>query len=367
MNTTIKDVAKLAGVHPSTVSRVINNDSRISEKTKNKVLFIINKLGYTPNAVARGLKTKRTYTIGMLVPDITNPFFAEIARGVEDAANERGFNVILCNTDEKIKKEITYLNILKGKRVDGLILGTAHVNDKSIFKLEKSKFPYILIARDINGLEKNCVIVNDVEGGVMATEHLIKLGHRKIAHIAGSFEVRGSIHRLEGYKRALKKHKIEYKEELVEEGDLKIQGGYQAMKKLLKLTELPTAIFAANDLLEHCKRTHYYTQGLLKRRVITIIMDGENAWEYYNNNGVEFLETVYAALEKSAILSSVTPSEFLSKTGSKQLERLAPGSWINSDFSVWIGSKENNRNWDILKRIRKSIKRISSLSCINLS
>jgi len=249
MNTTIKDVAELAGVHPSTVSRVINNDSRISEKTKEKVILIINKLGYTPNAIARGLKTKRTYTLGMLIPDITNPFFAEIARGAEDAANTNGFNIILCNTDDKLKKERIYLEILKGKRVDGLILGTAHIKDKSILELEKKKFPYILVCRGIKELEKNCVIVDDVGGGTIATEHLIKLGHRRIAHIAGPLKVRGSINRLEGYKLALKKHQIEYKEELVEEGDFRINGGYQAMKKFLKLVEPPTAIFAANDLL----------------------------------------------------------------------------------------------------------------------
>ena len=132
MNPTIKDVAKLADVHPSTVSRVINSDSRISEKTKNTVLLVIKKLGYTPNAIARGLKTRRTYTLGMLIPDITNPFFAEIARGVEDAANRNNFNVILCNTDDKPKKEKTYLEILREKRVDGLILGTAHIRDNSI-------------------------------------------------------------------------------------------------------------------------------------------------------------------------------------------------------------------------------------------
>jgi len=249
MNPTIKDVANLAGVHPSTVSRVINNDSRISEKTKNKVLLIIKKLGYTPNAIARGLKTKRTHTLGMLIPDITNPFFAEIARGVEDAANKNNFNVILCNTDDKLKKERTYLEILQGKRVDGLILGTAHIRDKSILELEKKKFPYILVSRNIEGLDKNCIIVDDVAGGIMATEYLIKLGYRKIAHITGPLKVRGSINRLEGYKIALEKHQIEYKEELVEEGDFRINGGYQAMKKFLKLSKPPTAIFAANDLL----------------------------------------------------------------------------------------------------------------------
>ncbi len=249
MNPTIKDVANLAGVHPSTVSRVINNDSRISEKTKNKVLLIIKKLGYTPNAIARGLKTKRTNTLGMLIPDITNPFFAEIARGVEDAANKNNFNVILCNTDDKLKKERTYLEILRGKRVDGLILGTAHIRDKSILELEKKKFPYILVSRNIEGLDKNCVIVDDVAGGIIVTEYLIKLGHRRIAHITGPLKTRSALNRLKGYKLALKKYEIEYRDELAGQGDFRIKGGYQVMKRFLKLPEPPTAIFAANDLL----------------------------------------------------------------------------------------------------------------------
>jgi LacI family transcriptional regulator len=249
MNPTIKDVAELVGVHPSTVSRVINNDSRISEKTKNKVLLIIKKLGYTPNAIARGLKTKRTYTLGMLIPDITNPFFAEMARGVEDEANKNNFNVILCNTDDKLKKERIYLEILKGKRVDGLILGTAHIKDKSILELEKKKFPYILLSRNIEGLDKNCVIVDDVVGGIIVTEYLIKLGHRRIAHITGPLKTRSALNRLKGYKLTLKKYEIEYRDELVGEGDFRIKGGYQVMKRLLKIAEPPTAIFAANDLL----------------------------------------------------------------------------------------------------------------------
>lgn len=249
MNTTSKDVAELAGVHPSTVSRVINNDSRISEKTKERVLLAIKKLGYTPNAIARGLKTKRTYTLGMLIPDITNPFFAEIARGVEDAANKNNFNVILCNTDDKPKKERTYLEILREKRVDGLILGTAHIKDKSILELERQKFPYMLISRNIERLDKNCIIIDDVAGGIMATEYLIKLGHQRIAHITGPLQTRSALNRLKGYKLALKKYGIEYRDELVGEGDFRIKGGYQVMKRYLKLAKPPTAIFAANDLL----------------------------------------------------------------------------------------------------------------------
>jgi alpha-amylase/alpha-mannosidase (GH57 family) len=116
-------------------------------------------------------------------------------------------------------------------------------------------------------------------------------------------------------------------------------------------------VFAANDLLEHFKRIHYYTKEILKGSIITIIMDGENAWEYYKNNGVEFLETIYSALEKSHILSTTTPTEFLRHYESKNIDRVAPGSWINGDFGVWIGSKKNNFYWYILKRIRDLIEK----------
>jgi alpha-amylase/alpha-mannosidase (GH57 family) len=116
-------------------------------------------------------------------------------------------------------------------------------------------------------------------------------------------------------------------------------------------------VFAANDLLEHFKRIHYYVKNIYADHVVPIIMDGENAWEYYKNNGIEFLETIYSALEKSEIISSTTPSEFLSQHQSKELFRLASGSWINSDFGVWIGSKKNNLYWYILIRLKDMIEK----------
>lgn len=249
MNITSKDVAELAGVHPSTVSRVIHEDPRISDKTRGKVISAIKKLGYTPNAIARGLKTRRTNTLGMLIPDITNPFFAEIARGVEDAASKNNFNVILCNTDDKLQKERIYLEILRTKRVDGLILGTAHLQDKSVLELEKRHFPFVLISRNTENLDKKCIAIDDIAGGIMATQYLIKLGHQRIAHITGPLKTRSALDRLKGYKIALAEAGIVFREELIEEGDFRIKGGYLAMKKLLKLNPPPSAIFAANDLL----------------------------------------------------------------------------------------------------------------------
>lgn len=246
---TIKDIAALTGVHLSTVSRVINGDPRISEKTRKDVLSVVEKMDYIPNKIAQGLKTKKTFTLGMLIPDITNPFFSEVARGAEDEANKNGYNIILCNSDDKLLKERTYLEVLKGRRVDGLILGTVHIKDESVLKLNKNNFPYVSVSRSIEGTNKNCITIDDMAGGMYATEHLIKLNHRRIAHISGPLKTKSAVDRLKGYKEALKKYNIPYIEDLVVAGDFKITGGHSAMKKLLKLGELPTAIFAANDLL----------------------------------------------------------------------------------------------------------------------
>jgi LacI family transcriptional regulator len=247
--TTIRDVAKAAGVHPSTVSRVINGNSNISQDTVKKVLSVIKELNYTPNALARGLKTNKLHTFGMLIPDIANPFFAGLARGVEDAANEYGYNVILCNTDDCFEKEITYLRLLKERRIEGLILANAKFRDKSIIELEKRNFPYMLLSRNIKGLQKNSISVDNIAGGFLATQYLVRLGHKKIGHITGPYNTTAAIDRIKGYKKALEYYKIPFNKQYVGEGDFRIKGGYRVMNNYLKLEAPPTAVFTANDLL----------------------------------------------------------------------------------------------------------------------
>ena len=249
MRTTMKDVAKAAGVHSSTVSRVINDNPNISQDTAKKVLSAIKKLDYTPNALARSLKTKKIQTLGMLIPDIANPFFSGLARGVEDTANQHGFNVILCNTDDQLEKERTYLRLLEERRVEGLILATARIRDKSVMELEKRQFPYILLSRNIKGLQENSISIDDITGGYLATQYLISLGHRNIGHITGPYNTTAALDRIKGYKKALLNYRIPFNKQYVGEGDFRIKGGYQVMKQFLQLTNSPTAIFTANDLL----------------------------------------------------------------------------------------------------------------------
>ncbi len=249
MRTTMKDIAKAVGVHPSTVSRVINGNPNISEKTAKKVFSTIEDLNYTPNALARSLKTKKIETLGMLIPDIANPFFAGLARGVEDTANQYGYNVILCNTDDQFEKEKTYLRLLEERRVDGLILATAKIRDKSIIELEKSRFPYILLSRNIRDLQENSISIDDIAGGYLATKYLIGLGHRNIGHIGGPYNTMAALDRIKGYKKALLQYGIPFNRCYIGEGDFKIKGGYQVMNQFLKLQNPPTAVFTANDLL----------------------------------------------------------------------------------------------------------------------
>jgi DNA-binding LacI/PurR family transcriptional regulator len=249
MRTTMKDVAKAAGVHPSTVSRVINDNPNISQNTAKRVLFAIKKLGYTPNALAKSLKTNKIQILGMLIPDITNPFFAGLARGVEDTANQYGFNVILCNTDDCFEKEKTYLRLLEERRVDGLILATAKIRDKSIIELERRRFPYMLLSRNIRGLQENSISIDDITGGYLATQYLIRLGHRNIGHIGGPYNTTAALDRIKGYMKALLHYEIPFNKQYVGEGDFRIKGGYQVMNQFLHLKTSPTAVFTANDLL----------------------------------------------------------------------------------------------------------------------
>jgi LacI family transcriptional regulator len=249
MTATIRDVAKAAGVHPSTVSRVINGNSSISQKTVEKVFSVIKELNYTPNALARSLKTNKLRTFGMLIPDIANPFFSGLARGVEDAANEHGYNVIMCNTDDCLEKEITYLKLLEERRVEGLILATVKFRDKSILELERRRLPYMLLSRNIKGLQENSISIDDITGGFLATQYLIGLGHKKIGHITGPYNTTAAMDRIKGYKKALQYYGILFNKKYVGEGDFRIKGGYQMMNNYLKLDNPPTAIFTANDLL----------------------------------------------------------------------------------------------------------------------
>jgi LacI family transcriptional regulator len=246
---TIKDVAKKAGVSYATVSRALNNHPEINEETRKKIVKISSEMGYQPNAIAQGLVKKETKTIGLLIPDITNPFFPEVARGVEDAANMEGYSVFLCNTNWSEEQEERYLEVLMQKQVDGIIIGpsserTSHI--KKVFHLGIK--PAVFISR-IDYSNSTSILIDNINGARIAVEHLINKGHQKIAFIGGLKDAYSNQDRLLGYKNALEVNGIPINQEYILNGDFKRESGHHTTQKVLQANPRPTAIFAANDML----------------------------------------------------------------------------------------------------------------------
>ncbi|WP_332908491.1 LacI family DNA-binding transcriptional regulator [Paenibacillus roseus] len=249
MKTTIYDIARLAGVSIATVSKVFNDKGRISEETRQRVLQISEELSYQPNMLASALTGKKTYTIGLLIPDLVNPFFAEVSRSVEDRAHELGFNVVICNTDNDSNKENKYISLLRQKSVDGIIVATGARNEEALRELIEQRIPVALIAREMSSLPASSVVVDDFAGGYSAASYLIAAGHERIALIAENLEVSSSKERLRGYRQALEEARLSYDENLVLVSDFSVQGSKQTALKLLATDSRPTAIFACNDIL----------------------------------------------------------------------------------------------------------------------
>lgn len=251
MKITIKDIANKAGVSTATVSKILNKkDDSISEKTRVKVLAIIKEYNYIPNTMARSLVTKQTRTIGLVIPDITNPFFPELVRGAEDCASDFGYNIIFCNTDDKIEKEEKYINMLVEKMVDGIIFTQSANNSEEVDHLSQIRTPMVLIDRDANIPNiKGKVLVDNFLGAFEAVNYLINNGYRKITFICGPLSTKTSLDRLNGYRKALEQNNITFDSSLVLEGEYKGSWGEKAINKLLD-NKIPfDAVFCANDII----------------------------------------------------------------------------------------------------------------------
>ncbi|RAP78086.1 catabolite control protein A [Paenibacillus montanisoli] len=248
MTVTIYDVAREAGVSMATVSRVVNNNPNVKPQTRKKVFEAIERLGYRPNAVARGLASKKTTTVGVVIPDISNAIFAEVARGIEDIANMYHYNIILCNADKKKDKEIRVINTLLEKQVDGLLFMGGAVTDEHLQAFKTANVPIVLCATtDENGTIPSVDI--DHEGAAFdAVQTLISKGHTRIAMICGTLQDPANGYaRFQGYKRALVAASLPYDETLVRIGNYRYESGADAMKYFLELDEPPTAVFSATD------------------------------------------------------------------------------------------------------------------------
>jgi len=251
MKVTIKDIARLANVSVATVSKVINKkDKDISDSTRQKVLEIAKNENYIPNLMARSLVTKKTNTIGLIIPDISNPFFPELARGAEDKANELGYNMIICNTDNDIKKEKKYIKMLAEKMIDGVILTASLKASAEEDVATNCSFPIVLVDRDVNSpYVKGKLIVNDFRGSYLATKYLIEKNHRKILFIGGPKIIKNTSNRFNGYVQALKENALELNDSYADFGEYNSEFGYKSISSYLEKKVPFTAVVCGNDLI----------------------------------------------------------------------------------------------------------------------
>ncbi|OIJ10911.1 catabolite control protein A [Anaerobacillus arseniciselenatis] len=248
MNTTIYDVAREAGVSMATVSRVVNGNPNVKPTTRKKVLEAIERLGYRPNAVARGLASKRTTTVGVIIPDISSIFFAELARGIEDIATMYKYNIILCNSDQNKDKEIHLVNTLLEKQVDGIVFMGGEITEEHVEQFKRSPVPIVLSATMDPEKDFPSVNINYEQAAYDAIKFLLNNGHKKIGMLTGSLEdpVNG-YQKYAGFRRAIEEAGITFDDDYVILGDYTYDSGIEAMEKFLELDEVPTAIFAGTD------------------------------------------------------------------------------------------------------------------------
>lgn len=247
--TTIKDVARDAGVSIATVSRVFSGRDPVSPEVRERVLRVVERLGYRPNAVARSLRVEATRTLGLVVSNVMNPFFTAVARAVEDAARERGYSLILGNADEDPRKEELYLDVLREKRVDGLIVSPARAESPHLVELAEAGIPVVFVDRSIEGVDAPVVRADGRRAVDRLVEHLVGLGHERLAIISGPPEVVSGGERLDAFLRSAEEKGAPVAEEHVRFGDFRRPSGARAMEELLKLAEPPTVVFAANNLM----------------------------------------------------------------------------------------------------------------------
>ncbi|MGC8787258.1 MAG: LacI family DNA-binding transcriptional regulator [Anaerolineae bacterium] len=246
---TMKDIAEAAGVSVATVSHVINETRYVSDELRARVLKAMEELNYHPNILARSLRLGKTHTIALIVPDNSNPFFAEIARVAEMIGFENDYSVILCNSNKSVEREAAYLEVLIAKKVDGIIFIAAGSNQEHLQELAREGIPVVVADRDVPQTLADVVLVNHEQGAYDATNYLISLGHRRIACIAGPSPLTPSGDRVRGYKRALAEAGIPFDERLVVPCTESYLSGETAMEKLLDLDRPPTAVFAYNDMI----------------------------------------------------------------------------------------------------------------------
>jgi DNA-binding LacI/PurR family transcriptional regulator len=250
MRVSIKDIAKAAGVSHSTVSRALSDSSLVSDETKARVQRLAREMGYSPNALARSLVTRQTHTVGVVVTTIADPFIAEVVQGIEATAHDHGYTSILCNSGAEPEREIAAVEMLRSKRVDGVIVTSSRVGALYLEHLERIGVPIVLINNhnEQSGRYTFTVTVDNRHGGCLATQHLIGLGHRRIAYVTAPADHSSDLDRMTGYRQALGQAGIEPDARLIIPGNGRADGGERALEAMLALDNRPSGVFCYNDM-----------------------------------------------------------------------------------------------------------------------
>lgn len=285
-NPTIKDIAREAGVSIASVSRVLNNEGYASKGMREKVLQAAEQLNYFANDIAKSLKTNKTNTIGVLIPDIANPFFMNISKGLEDAIENTQYNLIFTSGMEDSKKEKELLHLLIERRVDGIVLATAGLHTELLNNILTSNIPIVLVDRKVEGLENkaDCVVEDNFEGAYQLTNKLINEGHENIGIITGILEVSTGVERFKGFERLLKEKNIKINPDYIFHGDYSENAGRKAVQYFSKLSIPPTAILSLNNTMTVGAVKELMETFLTKNEVFTIASYGEIEFQKYLKN-----------------------------------------------------------------------------------
>ena len=312
MRPTIKDVAKLSGVSISTVSRVMNTPDIVSEEKRKRVEEAIRELGYSPNALARGLISKQTHTVGVLIPDISNNYASELVKGLEDAGHQTGISLIICNTDRDPERMVHYLEILKQKQVDGIVFTSEYFSEEYARIAAKHRVPLVLAAAHTTAAELPTVKINDEEAGFDAVQYLVKKGHRESGMISGpKDDLVAGLPRYLGYERACRELLGQTDlEERVDYGDFRYEGGYTAMQRLYHRQPDLTAVFCASDEMALGAITFLHERGLRVPDDISIL---------------GFDNTKIAKISLPKLTTDAQPIYQIGREAMKKLNRLTAG------------------------------------------
>lgn len=284
-----KDIAKMAGVSVATVSRVMNHTGYVKEETKRKVYAAFDELASKDSLISHSITHQKPNTIGVIVPDIANPFFGEVIKGISDVAEEYSVSLLFCNTDEKLEKELKYLELFKTNKIIGLIItpmgDQMKYNMEYLYQLEALGVPIVLLDRGINLTHFNSVFVNNTSGAFDAVNALINEGHKDIAIISGPMSSKPGRERFFGYENALLNNGLEVNKEFVFHGNFKFDSGYNLTKKILKLENRPTAIFASNNMMAQGSVKAILEEGLkIPEDMAFVSFDDVDMFEILNMN-----------------------------------------------------------------------------------